>query len=124
MAACGGGGMTKEALMKSLKDGCKTLVIASSSCDEAIQFFSCRAGGLDCFASLAMTTELPSGRSDLSRGADRRQRRWSRFALLQPEERGVAAAAAQQIVVTAAFDDFAVLDHQDGVGMHDGVQAV
>ena len=45
-------------------------------------------------------------------------------ALLQTKERGVAAAAAQQIVVPAALDDLAALDHQDGVGMHDGVQAV
>ena len=44
--------------------------------------------------------------------------------MLQAEERGVAAAAAQQFVVPAALDDLAALDHQDGVGMHDGVQAV
>ena len=46
------------------------------------------------------------------------------IALLQAEERGIAAAAAQQIVVEAALDDLAALDHQNGVGMHDGVQAM
>ena len=45
-------------------------------------------------------------------------------ALLQAEERGIAAAAPQQIVMQAALDDLAALDHQDGVGVHDGVQAV
>ena len=46
------------------------------------------------------------------------------IALLQAEERGVAAAAPQQIVMQAALDDLAALDHQNGVGVHDGVQAV
>ena len=41
---------------------------------------------------------------------------------MQAEERRVAAAAAQQIVVSAAFDDLAALDHQNRVGVHDGVQ--
>src|SRR3954462_2639927 len=45
-------------------------------------------------------------------------------ALLQAEERSIAAAAAQQIVVPAALDDLAGLDHQDGVGVHDRVEAV
>ena len=56
--------------------------------------------------------------------ADRRQTGCAGAALLQAEERGVAAAAAQQIVVLAALDDLAGLDHQDGVGVHDGVEAV
>ena len=56
--------------------------------------------------------------------ADRRQTGRAGVALLQAEERGVAAAAAQQIVVLAALDDLAGLDHQNGVGVHDGVQAV
>ena len=46
------------------------------------------------------------------------------IALLQAEERGVAATAPQQIVMQAALDDLAALDHQNGVGVHDGVQAV
>ena len=46
------------------------------------------------------------------------------IALLQAEERGIAAAAPQQIVMQAALDDLAALDHQNGVGVHDGVQAV
>ena len=46
------------------------------------------------------------------------------IALLQAEERGVAAAAAQQVVMPAALDDLAGLDHQDRVGVHDGVQAM
>ena len=45
-------------------------------------------------------------------------------ALLQAEERGIAAAAPQQIVVQAALDDLAALDHQNGVGVHDGMQAM
>ena len=44
--------------------------------------------------------------------------------MLYAEERGVATAAAQQVVVSAALDDLAAFDHQDGVGVHDGVQAV
>ena len=44
--------------------------------------------------------------------------------MLQAEERGIAAAAAQQIVMPAALDDLAALDHQNGVGVHDGVQAM
>src|SRR4051794_27357933 len=87
MQACGDGGMTKEALMDTLKvDG--------------------------------DVVEL------LSRSADRRQRRRAGLALLQTEERGVATAAPQQVVVASALDDLAALDHQNGVGMHDGVQAV
>ena len=43
---------------------------------------------------------------------------------LQPVERGVAAALAQQLVVPAGFDDHAVLHHQDAVGVGDGVQPV
>jgi len=43
---------------------------------------------------------------------------------VQAEERGIAAAAAEQIVVASALDDLAALHHQDGVSMHDGVQAV
>ncbi|MCE3257889.1 MAG: hypothetical protein K0Q64_1972, partial [Nitrobacter vulgaris] len=44
--------------------------------------------------------------------------------MLQSEERSVASAAPQQVVVAPALDDLAVLDHKNGVGMHDGVQAV
>ena len=43
---------------------------------------------------------------------------------LEPVERRVAAALAQQFVMAAGFDDRAALDHQDAVGMGDGVQAV
>src|SRR4051794_25984610 len=39
---------------------------------------------------------------------------------LQPVECRVAAAAAQQFLVTAAFGDHAVLHHHDAIGMHDG----
>ena len=38
--------------------------------------------------------------------------------------RPTASAAPQQVVVAPALDDLAVLDHKNGVGMHDGVQAV
>ena len=38
---------------------------------------------------------------------------------LQPVERGIAAALAQQFLVAAGFDDQAVLDHEDAIGMHD-----
>ena len=44
--------------------------------------------------------------------------------MLQAEKRRVASAAVQQIVMPAALDDLAPLDHQDGVGVHDGVQPV
>src|SRR6202049_2707907 len=56
--------------------------------------------------------------------ADRRQRQRSGIAMLDPEERGVTPAAAQQVVMPAALDNLAALHHQDGVGMHDGVQAM
>src|SRR4051812_19428546 len=56
--------------------------------------------------------------------ADRRQRRRPGIAMLDPEERRIAPTAAEQVVVAPALDDLATLDHQDGVGMHDGVQAV
>src|SRR6266567_6725121 len=56
--------------------------------------------------------------------ADRRQTERAGVAMLQPEERRIAPAAAQQVVMLAALDDLAALDHQDGVGVHDGVQAV
>ena len=65
-----------------------------------------------------------NGRSALRGCADRRQTGRAGVALLQAEERGVAAAAAQQVVVLAVLDDLAALDHQNGVGVHDGVQAV
>src|SRR5260370_3295315 len=55
---------------------------------------------------------------------DRRQTGVGGVAMLQAEERGVAAAAPQQVVMLAALDDLAALDHQNGVGVHDGVQAV
>src|ERR1700712_4841861 len=45
-------------------------------------------------------------------------------ALLQTEERGITAAASQQILVPAPFGDLAVLDDEDSIGMHDGVQTV
>src|SRR4051794_27437126 len=83
--ACGGGGMTNEALM--------------GFSQVAGYFFS-------------------GGR------ADRRQRRWAGRAVLPAEERGVAPAPPQQVVMTSALDDLAALDHQNGVGMHDGVQPV
>src|SRR5689334_15384081 len=44
----------------------------------------------------------------------------ARIAMLKAEEGGIAAAAPQQLVMPAAFDDLAAFDHQDGVGMHDG----
>src|SRR6476660_6632798 len=56
--------------------------------------------------------------------ADRRQTWMGCFALLQADERRVAAAAAQQVVMPAALDDLAALDHKDRVGVHDGVQAM
>src|SRR6478736_8374660 len=65
-----------------------------------------------------------SGGSVLRGCADRRQTGVTGIALLQAEERGIAAAAPQQIVVQAALDDLAALDHEDGVGVHDGMQAV
>ena len=43
---------------------------------------------------------------------------------LEPVERGVAAALAQQLVVAARFDHVAVLDHEDAVGMRDRGQPV
>src|SRR4051812_7993139 len=120
MAACEGAGMTNEALMNSLDVECKP-----RRCEELLRrsnpVFSC-AGGLDCFASLAMTTADRRLIKTLSRGADRRQGQRSGVAVLQAEERGVAAAAPQQIVMAAALDDLAAFDHQNGVGVHDGVQ--
>src|SRR3954467_13887045 len=65
-----------------------------------------------------------SGGSLLRGCTDRRQTGMPGVALLQAEERGIAAAASQQIVVEAALDDLAALDHQNGVGVHDGVEAV
>src|SRR6185437_5790327 len=64
------------------------------------------------------------GREESGRGGDRDRR--ARLLLLELEavERGVAAAFAQQLVVAAGFDDAAVLDDVDAVGMRDGVQAV
>src|SRR3569833_1194676 len=44
------------------------------------------------------------------------------IALLQAEEGSIASAPAQQIVMPTLLDDFAGLDHQYGVGMHDRVQ--
>src|SRR6202167_5186886 len=61
---------------------------------------------------------------DLGGCADRRRRQRAGVAMLQAEERGITAAAAQQIVMPPALDDLAALDHQDGVGVHDGVQAM
>src|SRR3954469_7671904 len=55
------------------------------------------------------------------RGGDDRSQR-ARMTVLQAEERRVASVTLQQVVMTAALDDLAALDHQDGVGMHDGVQ--
>src|SRR5260370_37167106 len=55
---------------------------------------------------------------------DRRQTGVGGVAMLQAEERGVAAATPQQVVMLAALDNLAALDHQNGVGVHDGVQAV
>ncbi len=43
---------------------------------------------------------------------------------LQAVERGVAAAAAQQLLVAAGLDDLARLDHQDAVRVHDGGEPV
>src|SRR5438270_14067894 len=73
-----------------------------------------------------MTKSSSVGQRELSLGggADRGEHRRAHVALLQPEERSIAAAAAQQIVMPAALDDFAGLDHQNGIGMHDGVQPV
>src|SRR3954463_16288119 len=65
-----------------------------------------------------------SGGSLLRGCADRRQTGMAGVALLQAEERGIAAATAQQIVMQAALDDLAALDNQNGVGVHDGMQAV
>src|SRR5215470_1968601 len=43
---------------------------------------------------------------------------------LQAVERGVAAAAAQQLVVPPRLRHVAALDHQDPVGVHDGREPV
>src|ERR1700687_489208 len=69
-----------------------------------------------------LRTENPVGA--LRGCADRRQSDRAGITMLYAEERGIAPAAAQQIVVPAALDDLAALDHQDRVGMHDGVQAM
>jgi hypothetical protein len=45
-------------------------------------------------------------------------------ALLQAEERRVAPAATQQVVMAAALDDLAGLHHKDRVGVHDRMQAM
>ena len=44
--------------------------------------------------------------------------------MLVAEEGSIAAATAQQLVMPSTLDDLAAFDHQDGVGMHDGVQPV
>src|SRR5713101_3310771 len=41
---------------------------------------------------------------------------------LQAVERGVASALAQQFIVPAEFDHAAVLDDEDAIGIHDGMQ--
>src|SRR6185295_4141726 len=43
---------------------------------------------------------------------------------LDPEELGVAPAAGQELLVRAGFDNAAVLDDRDAVGMADGGEAV
>src|SRR5688572_10025969 len=63
----------------------------------------------------------PYGADLLSCGRCHRDRRRRLLVLeLQPIERGVAAALAQQLVVAAGFHDRSVLDHADAVGMRDG----
>src|SRR3954464_2377119 len=44
--------------------------------------------------------------------------------MLQAEKRGIASATAEQLVMPALLDDLSALDHQDRVGVHDGVQAM
>src|SRR6266478_966396 len=56
--------------------------------------------------------------------ADRRQRQRARVVMLQAEERGIAAVAAEQIVMPPALDDLSILYHQNGVGVHDGMEAM
>src|SRR6202034_622469 len=68
----------------------------------------------------------PTGVNAPSAGKrDRRSLAFVRLLLqLQPVERGVAAASAQQLVVAAGLDDQAILDHENAIGMHDGRQPV
>src|SRR5258705_13527696 len=54
--------------------------------------------------------------------ADRRQTGLANVSVLQTEERGVASAATQQVVMLAAFHDFAAPHHQDRIGLHAGVR--
>ncbi len=70
------------------------------------------------------TAESESMKCGLRRRNRDRRRRLLLVLDLQPVERGVAPVLAQQFVVAAGFDDRAALDHQDAVGMRDGVQPV
>src|SRR5262245_22850047 len=58
----------------------------------------------------------------LSGAAGQRQR--ANVTVLQAEERSVAAVAAEQVVVAAGLDHLAAFDDVNGIGMHDGLQAV
>src|SRR3569833_31457 len=84
-------------------------------------------GGAGMTKWVALMKSISNGCADGTSGccADRRdQGNDPGIALLQAEERSIATAPAQQIVMPTLLDDFAGLDHQDGVGMHDGVQPV
>src|SRR5215510_15453894 len=87
---------------------------------------ACGAAGMTYEVELMGVSGFWSGKGgETLRGcADRRQTGPAGIAVLQAEEGGIAPVAAQQFVVLAALDDLAALDHQNGVGMGDGVQAV
>src|SRR6478672_12834656 len=87
---------------------------------------ACGGGGMtkdEAFMKQSQRVGIGTSIQALSGCADRRQRRGS-LALLQAEERRIASGAAQEIVMPPALDDLAAFDHENGVGVHDGVQAV
>src|SRR5262249_26046233 len=43
---------------------------------------------------------------------------------LQPTERGITTAPAQQLLVAAGFDDGSILDDENAIGINDRVQAM
>src|SRR5690242_20057683 len=64
----------------------------------------------------------PCGGSDC--GGNRKGSTRLLAAQLQTIEGGITAAPAQQVLMPAGLDDAAVLDHENAVRIHHGVQAV
>ena len=65
--------------------------------------------------SVKIADKLSGGRCDQRNRFERRRL----LPQLQPIERGISATFAQQFIVPAGFDDQAVLDNENAIGMHD-----